>query len=209
MNFIRGFIDKLSRETTSSNSYNLYNKDSDLNSIRRNNLELYLNHMLIVKPKFILVGEAPGYQGCRLTGIPFTSEYLILNGVNKLNIFGKNNGYSKTKEFEHVRTEPTATMVWEILSELNKLPLLWNAFPFHPFQGNNHFSNRSPTEGELKQGEIFLEDLINFFNIQEIVAVGNTAEYTLKNLGYHPLKVRHPARGGKMKFKEQLNKILY
>ncbi len=32
------------------------------------------------QPRFILCGEAPGYQGCARSGVAFTSERLLLEG---------------------------------------------------------------------------------------------------------------------------------
>ena len=34
-----------------------------------------------IQPGYLLIGEASGYQGCRISGIPFTSERLIMEGV--------------------------------------------------------------------------------------------------------------------------------
>lgn len=31
-------------------------------------------------PEYLLIGEAPGYQGCRFSGVPFASEALVLEG---------------------------------------------------------------------------------------------------------------------------------
>ena len=33
-----------------------------------------------VSPKYILVGEAPGFNGCHFSGVPFTDEKLIVDG---------------------------------------------------------------------------------------------------------------------------------
>lgn len=49
----------------------------DAPQFRRERLRAHLN----CDAKFILVGEAPGYQGCRYSGVAFTSESLILNGT--------------------------------------------------------------------------------------------------------------------------------
>ncbi|MEK6932468.1 MAG: uracil-DNA glycosylase [Nanoarchaeota archaeon] len=203
MNKIDEFIKKLSNFKVNENVHNQYE-----NKIRQNNLKLYLEEIKKINPRYLLVGEAAGYQGCRLSGIPFTSELIILNGIDKLNIFGEDKGYKKTDEQEIIQKEKSATMVWETLSEINKIPLLWNAFPFHPFKENNENSNRLPRKEELLQGEIFLKSLINLFDIKTVIAVGNIAKFTLNNLGYKSLKVRHPAYGGKAEFKEQLTKIL-
>ncbi len=200
---INNFIKSLSTEKVNDFVYNQYK-----NKIRCNNLRLYLEELKQIKPKYLLVGEAAGYQGCRLSGVPFTSELILLNGINKLNTFGKDKGYQKTKEQEVIQKEKTATMLWEVLTEINELPLLWNAFPFHPFKNDNKNSNRTPTKEELLQGEKFLKSLINLFDIKNIIAVGNVAEVTLNNLGYKTNKIRHPAYGGKSKFKKQLIKIL-
>src|ERR1017187_756228 len=58
-------------------------------------------------PIMILVGEAPSYQGCRFSGVPFTSERLILDGrVPRIEERGRLT--SRKLSF----TERSATIVW-------------------------------------------------------------------------------------------------
>jgi len=90
-----------------------------------------------IKPEVMLVGEAPGYHGCRFTGVPFTSEYILINGIGKDSIFGKDKGYMKTRESAITKREQTATIVWETMINHDFLPLMWNAFPFHPYKQGN------------------------------------------------------------------------
>ena len=80
------------------------------NAIRRQNLRLYLGQMAAARPLALLVGEAPGYRGCRLTGVPFTSEAILLDeGIWP---FGARAGYCKTAERQGIVKEATATMIW-------------------------------------------------------------------------------------------------
>ena len=97
MNQINDFVDSLASSEISNCVFNHYSHKHSENEIRRNNLILYLNGIKKLNPETILVGESPGYQGCRLTGIPFTSEYLLLNSKDIL-IYGKDKGYKKTNE---------------------------------------------------------------------------------------------------------------
>jgi uracil-DNA glycosylase len=93
-------------------------------------------------------------------------------------------------------------MVWATIKNIEPLPLLWNAFPFHPFVTANPFSNRIPTAGELLLGAPFLTLLMTLFPIEVVVAIGNLAERSLMRLGIPHTKVRHPSQGGKRKFVE-------
>src|SRR5205823_6053994 len=92
------FIEKLARVPQSCSLTNQYAFSGEANSIRRANLRLYLEQMASLRPVALLVGEAPGYRGCRLTGIPFTSEFIIMRGVAELGLFGESRGYRKTSE---------------------------------------------------------------------------------------------------------------
>jgi uracil-DNA glycosylase len=99
-----------------------------------------------------------------------------------------------------VSTEASATMVWATIRTIEPLPLLWNAFPFHPFLPGNPFSNRMPSAGELAIGAPFIARLLRLFPIERVVAIGNFADRTLAGLGVEHVKVRHPSQGGKRLF---------
>lgn len=105
--------------------------------------------------------------------------------------------------------ENTATMTWDVLANFKTLPLLWNAYPFHPYESIDKTKNRPPLKKELDVGQYFLEQIINIFNIKTVVAVGNKAEKTLKSLNVSHNKVRHPSHGGKRDFANKLSELIY
>ncbi len=202
------FIECLAITPQAYNAANQYAYGGEGNSIRRENLRLYLEQMADLRPRVLLVGEAPGYRGCRLTGVPFTSEFIILRGAGSFGLFGGSKGYQKTSELAMVCKEQTATIVWETLDRLPSIPLLWNAVPFHPHKAGNPQSNRLPNSHELETGRRFLHELGCLFNVATVVAVGNTAEATLKRMGISCRKVRHPANGGKREFVEGMGRVM-
>jgi hypothetical protein len=53
-----------------------------------------------------------------------------------------------------------------------------------------------------------LKELIPLFDIKIVVAVGNTAETTLKSMGIACQKVRHPSYGGKTMFINGINEVI-
>lgn len=82
-------------------------------------------------------------------------------------------------------------------------PLLWNAYPFHPFKNGNQNSNRTPNASELQLGKLYIQQLLKEFNnISCIVAIGKKAEKSLNNmnLNINIKAVRHPSNGGKNDF---------
>jgi len=186
------FIDALSRVRLTRCACNQYAHGDRANAIRRANLALYLQ--CIGDPRMLLVGEAPSHRGGRLTGIPFTSESVMMR------VLGAERGFRKATPGPKLSTEASATMVWATIGSIDPLPLLWNAFPFHPFRDGNPWSNRIPTAEELRIGALFLERLLRLFRIEQIVAVGRLAERSLTHLGIEHTAVRHPSQGGKQKF---------
>lgn len=117
-----------------------------------------------------------------------------------MSILGAARGYRKATPGPKLSTEASATMVWATISAMEPLPLLWNAFPFHPFEHQDPFSNRMPTSGELLIGAPFLESLLQLFPIERVVAIGNLASRSLTRLAIAHEKIRHPSQGGKQKF---------
>lgn len=199
------FIDDLAAVDVSERACNQFARSGDPhgNAIRRRNLRLYLEELEAIGPRLLLVGEAVSHRGGRLTGIPFVSETVMLFGVdlaNGTNVLGSDRGYRKADPATRVSTEASATMVWGTIRDIDPLPLLWNAFPFHPFVAGNPLSNRMPTPAELAIGERFLARLIRLFGVEQIAAIGNQASFTLTRLGVPHEKVRHPSQGGKNLF---------
>ncbi len=184
-------------------SDNLYRGNSIESQIRRWNLNIYLNKMKAIDPKVLFLGEAPGYKGCKLTGIPFTSEKMVAT-----NDFFSSSDYRFINNPDALESEISATIVWSELSKFDNKPLMWNIFPFHPHQENNTNSNRTPNNNELDLGQSILEGLLQIFSIRKIVALGRKPESRLNDLGIEFEYVRHPANGGKNKFVTGINKIL-
>lgn len=220
---IESFVQTLANTTLGKAAYNQYQLSNQeqiaaANKVRRQNLTLYLYQMDKFKPQMLLLGEAAGYRGCRRTGVPFTSETLLLNGVDPAGtiadqsggvtgLFGYKRSYRQAPDSEQFRGEATATMVWRELTQLWPPPLLWNAFPFHPHRPGNPDSNRSPRSDEITLGLPFFLDLVALFDITKCVSVGKSAARTLEMAGFDGQYLRHPSHGGKQKFAEELRAL--
>lgn len=186
--------------------FNPYIGEDEWCAARRENLSLYLRRMGERRPRTMLVGEAPGYRGCRVTGVPFTSEAILLAEDCPFGLFGEAAGFRGGDG--RWRREASATTVWNALYSLNVLPLLWNAFPYHPHQPGRLASNRPPAAAELAAGREAVALLMELFAIEHVVAVGNKAAAALARWGIVAPKVRHPAHGGQVIFRRELAAIL-
>jgi len=205
---LHGFVERLAAVELAPACTNFFNHEVPENALRRHNLELYLQEMLDRRPSVLLVGEAPGYRGMRITGVPFTNRVILGGPANSFGLFGPGKGYELPPEAAGVAAEPTATVLWQVLEEVGFLPLLWSAFPWHPHQPGNPLSNRTPKPSETKLGTPFWQELAGLFGISSIVAVGNVARHSLQRSGLDAPKIRHPAHGGRSGFKRGLEQLL-
>ena len=151
---VQRFVASLASIEVSDRACNQFSSsvgDLQGNAIRRRNLRLYLEQMAEIAPRTLLIGEAVSHRGGRLTGIAFVSESLMLAGVATRNgpLLGADRGYRKATPGPRLSTEASATMVWGTIRDIAPLPMLWNAFPFHPFHAGDPDSNRAPTRDEL------------------------------------------------------------
>jgi len=186
--------------------------------IRRKQLAAYLRSRL-GKTKLALIGEALGYRGGHFSGIPMTSERILLgkkknDGIEPEHVFSsiKAQRTSKREQCPDGFSEPTATIVWSSLLKLGLKPeefVLWNAFPWHSFDPHRGMlSNRMPTKRERSRGLQALEAFLDLFPCEEIVALGNIAASQLKELNVECHRIRHPASGGAKLFRQQITKIV-
>jgi hypothetical protein len=186
--------------------------------VRRRQLLAYLRER-IGTADTLLLAEAIGYQGGHFSGIPMTSERLLLGGLRHKGIIPEMvfrglepRRTSRPELRPNGFTEPTATIVWGFVAEQELDPrslVLWNAFPWHPFQpAKGLLSNRTPKDDELRAGQIALENLLAIGRFRRLVAVGEKSAALLSQLGIAAVKVRHPANGGAGLFRRQFRQLL-
>jgi uracil-DNA glycosylase len=169
-----GFIERLAGAEIGA-TYNFY-RDGERAPLLRARLERYLDERAAAR--LLIIAEAPGYRGTRVSGIPLTSErQLTGNGP----------------------AEATATIVHGVLADLGceDEVLLWNAVPTHPGDAG---SNRRPTRREIAAGVSFARELAGS---RRVVPVGRVAHEALGGT-----YVRHPSHGGATAFRHGLERVL-
>ena len=131
-------------------------------------LRVYLESR--AEASLLLVGEAAGYRGARVSGLPFTSERQVTGDGP---------------------AEASATIVQRTLAELGLVGdvLLWNVVPTHP---GTETSNRRPTRRDVDDSRPFLDELVHG---RRVIAVGRLAQ-AVTGGSY----VRHPSHGGARAF---------
>ena len=155
-------------------TFNFY-RDGPGAATRRERLRAYLESRR--EAPLLLVGEAPGYRGARVSGVPFTSERQ-LTGEGP--------------------AEATATIVRRVLAELEleEETLCWNVVPTHPHLPGRPESNRRPTRVEVEASRPYLRELVRG---RRVVALGRLAHAVLGG----PY-IRHPSHGGATEFRAGL-----
>ena len=161
--------------------------------IRRANLLNYLRSFS-GRPSVVVVGEAPGWRGCRFSGVPFTSEVQLLSGV--LPFMGRQ---SSARASPYAET--SATIFWRHMASYRSQFLAWNCIPFHPHRPGDALSNRSPTRREIAAHLGLLSGLLSLLQPRHVVAAGRSAELALEQIGVAALYVRHPSCGGANEFR--------
>jgi uracil-DNA glycosylase len=171
---MRSFIDRLVAARIGQTT-NFYREGAGA-ALRRERLAAFLDARS--DAPLLLVGEAPGYRGARVSGLPFTSERQ-LSGTGP--------------------AEATATIVQRTLAVLGltEQVLLWNVVPTHPGTAT---SNRAPTAREVAAGRVFAEELACG---RRVLGIGRLAANAL-GAPY----VRHPSHGGAAEFAAALRALI-
>lgn len=148
----------------------------------------------------LLIGEAAGPWGCRFSGIPFTSERMLISGV--LPFEG-----CQSSTHDPPYSEISATIFWEVLLPCYPKFFVWNAVPFHPHKRSEMLSIRHPTREEIYTHSKVISKMLSLMKPKLIVAVGRKAELALKVLGKSSIYVRHPSQSGAREFTKGIEKI--
>ena len=191
------FVESLRDVPHFPNSFNPWDgddpdADEGAAEIRRGHLRRYLGAR--EHATYMLVGEAPSWHGCRFSGIPLTSERMLLgpHAVAPADIFAEPANLEERTSIYRAddkrtiryggRAEKSATVVWRTMMDLNVGPfdfVLWNVVPWHPHLPGDPRVNRTDTQltgEELSEGGIYLRKIINLlFPCARVIALGRTA----------------------------------
>lgn len=183
----------------------LWDPSSPEGALRLGNLRRYLD--LVANADTALIGEAPGWRGATITGVPFVSMRELTMRPGLFTGDPEGDGFA-------VPVAPAAT--WEASSAVvtaslarwgRPLPVSWPIVPHHPFRAGTRASNRTPRPAEVRDGLPVTVALLEALGIRRVVAVGRKAEGALATAGIAAIPVRHPAQGGAALFAAGLARL--
>jgi hypothetical protein len=206
---VNEFVDELS-SISLPNVFNPYRDVCDFSDhvaspyLRCSNLTLFLNTILEREVRSIWLGRDLGYRGGRRTGIALTDEFHLTALQDTFGIFGV---VKATTDHEEPLKERTASEVWKMLTVIGQPVLLWNVFPFHPFDEDDPLSNRKHTAQEFDLCRQILTTIFDWLKPETVIALGADAEAAVLNIGRKCERVRHPSYGGQTDFAQSICKI--
>lgn len=202
MENLNEFYQSLAKKKNSLTVFNPYRSEANLE-----NLKHYIAQIFAASgPKIMLVGEAPGFKGGRLTGVPFSSgkiyseiEHPFLEALLPKLILDP----------VTLSSENTASVVWRYLQNKPNVPLFWNAFPFHPHPSRIQKKNRGPNRAEILEGAFYLQALVDAYQPDIIAGLGRAGTTCAQSvLPNQDIKyIRHPSYGGKSDFIKGMDEL--
>jgi len=169
--------------------------EADAPAIRRRNLTLVLDAAITSGVESVWIARDLGYRGGRRTGLALTDDvHLGAHG----NLYGSLPLMRATRG--PAVGERTATVIWQVLTHLQRPIFLWNVFPLHPHERDDPMSNRCHTRAEREACRPLLLWLLETLNPRSVVAIGRDAQLALAELDFAADKVRHPSYGGQAEF---------
>ena len=148
----------------------------------------------------IWLGRDLGHRGGRRTGLALTDDF-------RFSVHTKRWGVDVDRPtLGPMVRERTATVVWEMLEQIEENVFLWNLFPLHPFPQDDTYRNRAHSAIEREAGVQLLLRLVSFLRPRRIIAIGKDSARALRNgiMEVDVWDVRHPSYGGERLFREQI-----
>ena len=170
-------------------------------ALRLANLRRYLE--LTAGADTLLVGEAPGWRGATITGVPFMSVRELDTRPGLLTGSPEGDGFRRPEAPAAV-WELSASIVQKALRGWAVPPVNWPIYPNHPFRAPDRATNRAPRRPEVVAGAEIALELVRALQPARVVAIGRKAEHALAAAGVEAVAVRHPAQGGAGIFAAQM-----
>jgi len=178
----------------------LYDR-ADAPQRRKANLRAFLELLSNTEVDSIWIARDLGYRGGRRTGVPLTDEI-------HLPAFSEVYGLPVSRATKGPpMAERTASIVWNVLTQIDRPVFLWNIFPLHPFEPGEPLSNRCHTRAEREVCSELFFALLQMLRPTRLVAIGRDAQNALSELSLDYCPVRHPSYGGQAEFIEGMNSL--
>ncbi|MFF5553361.1 uracil-DNA glycosylase family protein [Streptomyces olivaceoviridis] len=119
----------------------LYGQDA-VGRLRERNLRRYLELMDRARPRMFLIGEAPGYRGHAVTGLPFMSVAQLVARPGLITGDPDGDGFEIITD-PPALWEASSTVVWRTVATLRgPVPMFRPVCPNHPHEPGRPGTNR-------------------------------------------------------------------